>query len=128
MENPAQPSDLTNRGYSGTANTTVQQTWLDVSFRALRRDLLRGGVDIDAAVEAQTLTVDDIKDVVVAAAKRALDNPDGIVDESGGIDDYNESFKRRDATEDVYFTAAELRRLTPASTGTGWSGSLKYSS
>lgn len=126
MENPAQPSDLTARGYSGTANTAVQQTWLDVTFRALRRDLLRAGVNLDTAVQAGTITDDDVRDVVVAAAKRALDNPEGAVQESVSVDDFTESVKRRDATEDVYFTAAELRRLTPVSTGTGWTGSVQY--
>lgn len=127
MENPAQPSDVTDRGYSGTASGTVQQTWLDVAFRALRRDLSRLGVDLDAAVAAETLDQDDVKDVVVAAALRVLRNPEGVEQESGGIDDYTESATRRDATEDVYFTAAELRRLTPAVASTTWAGSVKYS-
>lgn len=128
MENPAQPSDIADRGYSGTAITTVQQTWLDVSFRALRRDLARLGVDLDAAVEAQTLDPADVKDVVVSAALRVLRNPEGVEQESGSIDDYTESATRRDATEDVYFTAAELRRLTPLDTASAeWAGSVKYS-
>lgn len=128
MENPAQPGDIADRGYSGTADTTAQQTWLDVSFRALRRELSLVGVDLDASVEAESLDVDDIKDVVVAAALRVLRNPEGAEQESGSIDDYQESVKRRDATEDVYFTAAELRRLTPVvTTSTDWAGSVKYS-
>lgn len=128
MENPAQSSDLTDRGYSGTASTTVQQTWLDVSFRALRRELRRLGVKLEEALLADDLDLADVIDVVVSGAKRALDNPEGVKQYSGGIDDYTESTTLRDATEDVYFTTAELRRLTPAPVATGWSGSLKYSS
>lgn len=130
-ENPAKPADLTSRGYSGPANGTVQQTWLDVAFRALRRDLSRLGVDLDARLEDTTLDKDDVVDVVAAAALRVLRNPDGVEDEqeSGSIDNYSESrtVKRGDATQDVYFTAAELRRFTPIeSTGGGWVGSVKY--
>lgn len=126
MENPAQPSDLTNRGYSGPPSGTVQQTWLDVSFRSLRRALRRLGVDLDA--EPAVVDADDVKDVVVSAALRVLSNPEGVKTESGGIDDYTESRTYADETKDVYFTAAELTGLIPlAPVGDEWAGSVKYS-
>jgi hypothetical protein len=126
MENPAEPSDLTNRGYSGTASGTVQQTWLDVSFRSLRRALRRLGVDLDA--DPSVVDVADVKDVVVSAALRVLTNPDGVKAESGSVDDYTESRTYADETQDVYFTAAELSGLIPLPTaGNEWVGSVKYS-
>lgn len=125
MENPAQPQNLTARGYSGPASTEVQQEWLDVSFRALRRELRVLGVDIDA--DPSPVAVDDLTDVIVSATLRILRNPDGVEQESGGVDDYTESRTLRDATEDVYFTAAELRGLIPLTAISGeWSGSVKY--
>lgn len=129
MENPAQPSDLTERGYTGTASTTVQQAWLDVAFRALRRELRLHGVKLEESIDPGDVdAILDVVDVVVSATLRSLRNPDGVKSDAGGIDDYNENRTFADATEDIYFTAAEIRRLTPVATGTGWSGSLKYTS
>lgn len=126
MENPAQSSDLTNRGYSGPADTAVQQEWLNVTFRALRRKLRKEyGVDIDA--DPASVDPEDLKDVVVSAALRVLSNPEGVETEAGGVDDYTESRKHADATMDVYFTAAEISGLVPiGATGTSWAGSVKY--
>lgn len=126
MENPAQEQDLTNRGYTGPADPAVQKEWLDVAFRALRRELRLNGVDIDA--DPAPVDPSDIKDVVVSAALRVLRNPEGAKSTSGSVDDYSESTDHADATEDVYFTAAELRGLIPlGSIDTGWAGSVKYS-
>lgn len=123
MENPAQSSDLTARGYVGDG--TVAQTWLDVAWRALRRE-----PDLPGLVERITsgqLDVEDVKDVVVSATLRVLRNPEGFEAESGAIDDYQESFKRSDATQDIYFTSAELRRLVADSyTAGGFAGSIKF--
>lgn len=121
MDNPAQHSDLTARGWSGDSN--VATTWLGVAWRALRREV----PSLEASIESGDLTVDDVRDVVVSAALRIVRNPEGFETESGAIDDYQESFKRADATQDVYFTAAELRRLSPeAYNAGGFIGSVKY--
>ena len=56
-----------------------------------------------------------------------LRNPEGVEEESGAIDDYRESWKRSDSSADIYFTAAELRRLQPTVVApTGFAGSMKY--
>lgn len=124
MDNPAAPAALTARGYSGPASTEVQQTRLDEAWRALQRE--RGLPGLVARIQSGELPVENVVDVVAAAALRVLRNPEGFEEESGSIDDYRESSKRADATEDIYFTAAEIRRLQP----TGpvlTAGSFKYS-
>lgn len=123
MENPAQSSDLTARGWKGDLN--VAQTWLDVAWRALRREPSLPG--LEERITSGQLDSEDVKDVVIAGALRVLRNPEGFESESGAIDDYQESVKHSDATQDVYFTSAELRRLAPeAYASGGYAGSIKY--
>lgn len=120
MDNPA---TLPIVGYSGTATTEVQQYWLDAAWRALQRE----DQGLVARITAGDLDAETAADVVYAAARRVLRNPDGVETEAGGVDDYTESWKLADATEDLYFTAAELRRLLPIdSTAVGFAGSIKY--
>ncbi|WP_232676682.1 hypothetical protein [Nocardioides sp. R-C-SC26] len=121
MSNPATPTDLTNRGYT-VDDDNVAQTWLDVAWRALVREV----PSIPARVASGELTDGDVVDVVCAATMRVLRNPEGYESESGGVDDYQESIKRADASMDVYFTAAEIRRLAPSYPET-FAGSVKYS-
>lgn len=121
MENPASAPIA---GYSGPADNELQQYWLDVSWRQLQADV----PSLVARIESGELDAATVGDTVTAAARRVLRNPEGFESESGQIDDYRESWKRSDSTEDVYFTAAELRRLQSAlATSGGWVGSLKYS-
>ncbi len=125
MENPATPDALTARGYTGPASTTVQQTRLDEAWRALQRE--PGLPGLVARIDAEELDVPSVVDVIAAAALRVLRNPEGLESESGGIDDYTESRRHADPTQDLYFTAAELRRLQPAYVlPAGFSGSMKY--
>lgn len=120
MINPASAPIL---GYDGALTADVQQDWLDVVWRQLQRED-RGLVARITAGDIDALTV---ADVIASATRRVLRNPDGRESESGSIDDYQESWKNSDATQDVYFTAAELRRLLPVDvTAGGWSGSSKY--
>ena len=111
-------------GYDGPADAETQQHWLDVAWRQLQRED-RSLVD---RMEAYQIGTETVADVVTAAARRVLRNPDGNESEDRPIVDYRESWKKSDATEDIYFTAAELRRLLPdeAAILTGWSGSLRY--
>lgn len=118
--NPATVGDLTNRGFVVT-NDTAAATWLDVAWRALKREV----PGLSDLVSTGQIDPDDVIDVVAAATLRVLRNPEGLEQESGALDDYTESWKRADASRDVYFTAAELRRLLPAVTPTA--GSFKYS-
>lgn len=121
MDNPATAPIV---GYSGSASQGTQAYWLNVAWRALQAED-RGLV---ARIESGDLDASIVADVVTAAARRVLRNPDGHEEESGAIDDYQEGWKNADSTEDVYFTAAELRRLQPDPSPilTTWSGSSKY--
>lgn len=120
MQNPATAPIV---GYTGPADTTVQQYWLDVAWRALQGE----DAGLVARVTAGTIDAATAADVVTAAARRVLRNPEGVESESGAIDDYTESWKNRDASEDIYFTAAEHRRLQGAAVASSdWVGSIKY--
>ncbi|AIY15840.1 hypothetical protein GUY44_07420 [Pimelobacter simplex] len=121
MNNPA---SAPIPGYTGSADDELQQYWLDVAWRQLQRED-RGLV---GRIEAGQIDATTVADVVTAAARRVLRNPEGRESESGSIDDYQEAWKKADATEDIYFTAAELRRLQSADAAVlnGWSGSIKY--
>lgn len=122
MENPA---SAPIPGYTGSADPELQQYWLDVAWRQLQRE----DAGLVARIEAGEIDAATVADVVTAAARRVLRNPEGLEEESGRIDDYAESWKRSDATEDIYFTAAELRRLRSpisAAAQSGWVGSQKY--
>lgn len=121
MENPATPADLTAMGYAVT-DVPVAQRWLDVAWRALLREV----PSIPSRIQGGDLTSAEVVDVVASAALRVLRNPDGNESESGAIDDYQESVKRADASMDVYFTAAELRRLAANYPSTIIAGSMKY--
>ncbi|GAA4120497.1 hypothetical protein GCM10022215_24200 [Nocardioides fonticola] len=129
MDNPAQVSDLTARDLNGVVprvGSAAAQTWLGVAWRALQRQ--RDIPDVVASLESGRLSRDDVIDVVCSATLRVLRNPEGLSETSNSTDDYSETAKRTDASIDVYFTAAELRRLTPtpvSPTG-GISGSIRY--
>ncbi|WP_181312469.1 hypothetical protein [Nocardioides campestrisoli] len=99
------------------------QTRLDEAWRGLQREPSLPG--LVARIQADELDVESVVDVLIAAALRVLRNPEGFESESGAIDDYQESWKRADATQDLYFTAAELRRLAPSFV-TPTAGSIKY--
>ena len=122
MDNPA---TAPLPAYSGPASTEDQQYWLDVAWRSLLTE--EGLGDLEARIQADEIDVATVVDVVTAAARRVLRNPDGNQAEAGSIDDFQESWKKADATEDVYFTSAELRRLKPVDQWVGgFSGSVKY--
>ena len=109
MENPATTAALTDRGYALPEGSSAPQTRLDEAWRALQREVR----SLESSLASGWIDSEDLVDVVAAAALRVLDNPEGIEEESGSIDDWRESRRRANATRDIYFTAAELRRLTP---------------
>ena len=100
------------------------QTWLDVAWRALQGE----DPTLVARIESGAQDTQTVIDVIIAATLRVLRNPGGLEGEDFAVDDYRESRKYSDATLDVYFTAAERRRLgvTDDEDRTGWSGSLAY--
>ncbi|MCM0622714.1 hypothetical protein [Nocardioides bruguierae] len=122
MDNPATTTDLTNRGYVIPDGSPVAQTRLDEAWDALQLEV----PSIVTSIESGWVTSTAVAAVVAAAALRVLRNPEGLVQESSQIDDYSESWRRSDATEDMYFTAAERRRLTPPSANLPSAGSMKY--
>lgn len=132
MDNPATTAGLPGRGIvigDGPGQVTDAQatTRLAEAWRALQREMSRLGVNLEQQIASEALAEADVADVVYAAAVRVLRNPEGYVEESGAIDDWRESGKRADASTDLYFTAAELRRLSPTdSAGAASAGSFKY--
>lgn len=133
MDNPASTTEhLTNRGLviggaPGETTQTVALFRLGEAWRALLAELRAMGQTPESILAGGVVTADDFADVVAQAAMRVLRNPDGASEESYSLDDYRESRKRDDTSQDVYFTAAELRRLTGSTAATvPLAGSLKY--
>lgn len=118
MDNPAGLPDLLARGYVGAQG--IGRVRLDEAWRALLLEV----ASIPASVAAGHLDPKAVADVVAGAAMRVLRNDEGVESESGSVDDYQETRKFADSSLDVYFTAAELRRMnaTPIPTA----GSIKY--
>lgn len=125
MDNPATTEALTDRGYVLPEGSSVPQTRLDEAWRALQLEPTLPG--LVARIEAEEVPVENVVDVLAAAALRVLRNPDGVEEDSGSIDDYREARKFADSTQDLYFTAAELRRLQPTAVAVPTAGSFKYS-
>lgn len=121
----ATPGDLTALGWDGLPSETVAQRWLDVVWRALRRE--DGMSDLDARLASGELDPADVSDVICQATLRVLRNPEGLSQSSTSIDDYSESGQVADATRDVFFTAAELRRVAAPDQPAVTAGSLAYS-
>lgn len=118
MDNPAGLPDLLSRGYSG--QNAIGQVRLDEAWRALLLEV----PSIPTSVTAGRLDSLAVADVVAGAAMRVLRNEEGVEEESGGVDDYREARKYADSSLDVYFTAAEIRRMNATQVQT--SGSIKY--
>lgn len=117
MNNPASTGDARLTRYASDPTLAAN---LDAAWRALQREL----PGLVAWIEAGTVSPEDAADVIVAATLRVLRNPDGAEEEAAAIDDYSERTKRADATQDLYFTSAELRRLAPMPTQNA--GSFPY--
>lgn len=113
--NPAIPQDLANRGYAIASDPVVEQTRLDEVWRALSAEV----PGLRARIDAGTLSNDLVVDIICSATLRVLRNPEGRESNELAIDDYREGWKLANSTEDIYFTAAELRRLTPVTYGAG---------
>ena len=128
MENPATTTDLAGSGFvlpDGEAAQTRAQYELDRAWRALQSEPeLRGR--LAANITAGRVDLGVVVDVVVAGAKRALANPDGVAKESNSIDDWSETREFSTASTDMYFTAAEKRRCMPVNAVVATAGSIRY--
>ena len=118
MDNPASTTDARLAKYVSDGSL---QANLNAAWRALQREI----PGLVAAITAGTVSAEDAGDVVIAATLRVMRNPDGAEETSTSIDDYDERTRLADATQDLYFTSAELRRLAPVMTHNA--GSFKYS-
>ena len=127
MDTPTTASEVRDKYFQdvpeGVSDVRLQ-TWLDVAWRALQGE----GPTLVARIESGAQDTQTVIDVIIAATLRVLRNPGGLEGEDFAVDDYRESRKYTDATQDVYFTAAEKRRLgiTDDQDRTGWSGSIAY--
>lgn len=119
MDNPAQADDVRLEKYAAAGD--LLQVRLDEVWRALQLEI----PSLVSRIEAGQILAAAAGDVVIAATLRVLRNPDGADEESTSIDDYVERVKRANATDDVYFTAAERRRLSPEAVSYG-AGSFPY--
>lgn len=108
MENPAQANDPRLEKYSGAGD--LLQARLDEVWRQLQLEI----PSLVGRIQSGQVPALAAGDVVIAATLRIFDNPGGVEEESASIDDYVERVKRANPTADVYFTAAEVRRLSPA--------------
>lgn len=111
MANPAILSDLQARWPFPYALPASAEMTLNAAWRALQAEA--GLSDLADRLAAGQIDPDLVVDVITAAALRVLQNPEGVVTESKTIDDRTKSITRdKDAVStDLYFTAAELRRL-----------------
>jgi hypothetical protein len=123
VTNPADWTDVRKAGLTSGSNEVVQE-WLDKAWRALNVEIPSLGARLTSTTEPSLLDV--TRDVVVSAAMRVLRNPEGAAQREGAIDDWRESVQLSDSTQDLYFTAAELRRLAPAGSAASLSGSIPY--
>lgn len=119
MQNPATLEDLKSRWHpnplADAEMIEVAYTRLDEAWRALQ-DELPGLV---SRIQAGQQASDRVVDVVCSAALRVLRNPEGFTRGSASIDDASETWESDPSTlsNDLYFTTAELRRLSPMRRG-----------
>ena len=121
MESPVTPADLAPYGFTsdvGQYDALIARAW-----RALQAEI----PTLVDSIESGAVSAALAGDVVLAAVLRILRNPEGVRSISGSLDDYTERTDFASTSDDLFFTAAERRRLTPAATGAQhWSGSLPY--
>ena len=110
MDTPTTAADVRDKYFEdipeGVSDVRLQ-TWLDVAWRALQGE----DPTLVARIESGAQDTQTVIDVIIAATLRVLRNAAGLEGEDFAVDDYRESRKYTDATQDVYFTAAEKRRL-----------------
>lgn len=115
MENPATLGDLRDRWHPNPLDDSdaenVAAIRLDEAWRALQGEL-PGLVQRIASGMQETGAV---VDVICSAALRVLRNPEGYTDGTISVDDFSKAWKyaAEQVSNDLYFTAAELRRLSP---------------
>ncbi|ROR91766.1 Gp19/Gp15/Gp42 family protein [Nocardioides aurantiacus] len=116
MGNPATVEDLEIlwRPLADDERDRVQAR-LDRTWRALVAEL----PGLEARIASGEVAAETVADVVIDASLRVLNNPEGLTTFDESIDDYKHAgtYGERSQSNDLYFTAAELRRLSPRSVG-----------
>ena len=121
MESPVTHADLAPYGY--TTQVALYDSLIGRAWRALLAEV----PSLVDNIEQGLVSADTAGDAVIAAVLRVLRNPEGVKAVSGSLDDYTERTDYAASSDDIFFTAAERRRLTPAATGGQHrSGSLQY--
>lgn len=116
MENPGTLAKLETlwRPLTDSAEEGRVQARLDQTWRALQWE-------VPSLVERLTngdIEPDLVADVIHSATLRILQNPEGLETFDRALDDYREGGKYgATSSNDLYFTAAELRRVSPRGTG-----------
>ena len=117
MGNPATVDDLEKlwRPLIDQPERERVQARLDRTWRALLAEL----PGLEARIASGEVTAEPAADVVIDASLRVLNNPEGLMTFDESIDDYKRggTYSERSLSNDLYFTAAELRRLSPRVTG-----------
>lgn len=117
MGNPATVNDLELLWHplADQAERDRVQARLDRTWRALVAEL----PGLEARVTAGEVEAETVADVVIDASLRVLNNPEGLSTFGESIDDYRHdgTYSERSQSSDLYFTAAELRRLSPRAVG-----------
>lgn len=119
MLNPATLSDLAARWHPNPLEDADAANVADMRLAAAWRALQNELPGLVSRITAGTVDLDSVVDVICDAALRVLRNPEGYTDGAESIDDYTKSWKADASTvsADLYFTAAEIRRLSPSRRG-----------
>ncbi len=116
MGNPATVDDLEIlwRPLADDERDRVQAR-LDRTWRALVAEL----PGLEARIASGEVSAETVADVVIDASLRVLNNPEGLTTFDESIDDYKHggTYAERSQSNDLYFTTAELRRLSPRVVG-----------
>lgn len=97
--------------------TAADQTRADTLLGSASREIRRELPDIDTWVTAATIDPDTVIDVACSVVKRAMTLTAGIRQRTVDVDGMQVTTSGDSAPEDeIYLTAREVARLTPAST------------
>lgn len=112
MENPADSFGLETlwRPYLDSTEEARAQMRLDQAWRALQWEL----PTLTDRIASGEVDAESAADVIYSATMRIMQNPEGLTSFNRAIDDASEGGEfGGTSSNDLYFTSAELRRLSP---------------
>lgn len=92
--------------------------WIDRVERAIKRRFTREGYDLDAQVSLGRPTAEDVRDAIVVAVARKVENPTGITSVTRSTDDTSVTHRREGAAisgDPLALTDDEWSALLPTS-------------